>query len=55
LDIIEIAIAIHIKEIGTTSGIDEDGLATHTTKGPHRAVDAARQKLLRLLVERMRM
>jgi len=41
LDIIEIAIAIYVKEIGATSGIDEDGLATHASKGPHRAVDAS--------------
>jgi predicted RNA binding protein YcfA (HicA-like mRNA interferase family) len=42
LDIIKIAIAIHVKEIGSTSGIDKDGFAPHATKGSHRAVDAAR-------------
>src|SRR5260370_31206284 len=54
LYIVKVAVAIHIIEIGPMSMIDKDRITTHTTKSTHRAVDPARQYLLRLLKQAMR-
>ena len=42
LDVIEVAIAIHVIEIRSLGGADEDGTTSNSAKGAHRAVDASR-------------
>jgi hypothetical protein len=54
LDVIKIAIAIHVIEIGPVGGADEDGTTSNSAKGTHRAVDTSRQQFLGLLKQRLR-
>ena len=40
-DVIEIAIAIDVDEVGPLAAVDDDGLPTDAAKRPRRAVDTA--------------
>jgi hypothetical protein len=43
LNIVKIAVAIHIIKIWAVGGIDKNGSATYAPKGAYRAIDSARQ------------
>ena len=40
---IDIAVAIHIEDVGTLGRFDKDGLPAHRAERPHRAVDTAHE------------
>jgi hypothetical protein len=54
LDVIEVAIAIHVVEIGSLGRAYEYRITSNSAKGAHRAVDAPREQFLSLLKERLR-
>jgi hypothetical protein len=49
LDVIKIAIAVHIIEVGTLCMIDEQRMAPYGSKSPYRAIDTSWEERLCLL------
>jgi hypothetical protein len=47
--VINVAVAVHIVEIGPSSTRDEERLTTHSAEGPHGRIDTARYEALRAL------
>jgi len=45
-DVVDVAVAIDVEQIGTVGTLDEEGLAADRLEGAHRRVDAAGQQLL---------
>ncbi len=42
-DIVNVAIAVHVEEIGSLAALDEERLSTHSAEGAHGRVHAARE------------
>src|SRR5690606_15754087 len=47
-DVVDVAVAVEVIEVGAGRAVDERGRAADGTEGPHRAIDPARQIALGL-------
>jgi hypothetical protein len=50
-DVVDVAVAVHVEELGSLGVADEDGVAPDRAHGPHRGVDPAGQDRERAAVE----